>query len=183
MLLLGLGLLIFLGVHLIPMSPSVRALLALKLGEKTYRGLFSLISTVGLVLLVLGKGSAPYVPVLSPPTFGKTAAFVLMAGTALCFAGMYLPTNLKRLTAHPMLWGTAFWGLGHLLANGDLASLLLFGSFLLYALVDMVSANRRGARPQTVPVPLFRDAIVVGLAVLLYGGALYGHPYLAGVRL
>jgi uncharacterized membrane protein len=183
MLLLGLGLLVFLGVHLVPMRPLLRAGLVARLGEKSYRGLFSLVSVAGFLLILWGNSDAPYVPVFSPPPFGRTAAFVLLAGTALCAAAMYLPTNLKRITAHPMLWGTAFWALGHLLANGDLASLLLFGSFLVYALVDMVSANRRGARPSTKGVPVWRDAIVVGLAAAIYGGALYGHSGLAGVQL
>jgi uncharacterized membrane protein len=183
MLLLGLGLLVFLGVHCLPMLPATRARLATALGENRYRGLFALVSAVGLVLLVWGKAKAPYVPVLSPPRFGRSATFVLLAGTAVAFAAMYLPTNLKRVTAHPMLWGTAFWALGHLLSNGDLAALLLFGSFLIFALVDMASANRRGARPSVRRLPLWRDLVVLLVAIALYGAALYGHPHFAGVRL
>jgi uncharacterized membrane protein len=183
MLLLALGLLVFVGIHVVPMRPLLRASLVASLGETKYRALFSLVSTVGFVLLVWGKAQAAYVPVFSPPAFGRAATFVLLAGTALAFAAMYLPTNLKRITAHPMLWGTTFWALGHLLSNGDAASLLLFGSFLVYALVDMVSANRRGARPSTQTVAVWRDAVVLALAVGIYCAALYGHPWIAGPRL
>jgi uncharacterized membrane protein len=94
---------------------------------------------------------------------------------------MILPTNLKRLTAHPMLWGTAAWGAAHLLANGDLASLLLFGSVLCFALFDMVSANRRGARPSQKRASLAQDALVVAVSALNYVALLLLHPWLFGV--
>ena len=180
---LAAGLALFFGVHLVPMRPQLRARLAQTLGEKTYRGLFALVSLGGFVLLVIGKAQAPFVHVLVPPAFGRSAVFILMGAAAVCFAGMYLPTNLKRLTAHPMLWGTTFWALGHLLANGDQASLLLFGSFLVFALADMVSANRRGARPSSQAIPLWRDAVVLLLGLGLYVAALHGHQHLTGVRL
>jgi len=183
MLLLGLGLVLFLGIHLVPMMPALRAGLARRWGEKTYRGVFSLVSLVGFVLLAWGKSRAPYVHVLTPPAFGRSATFVLLSGTALCFAALYLPTNLKRLTAHPMLWGTTFWALGHLLSNGDLASLMLFGTFFVWALADMVSANRRGARPSQQTVPLWRDGAVLVLAAGIYGAVTWAHPFLSGVAL
>jgi uncharacterized membrane protein len=183
MLLLGIGLVLFLGIHVVPMVPALRARLMSHWGEKTYRGVFSLVSLIGLVLLAWGKSEAPSVHVRTPPTFGRSATFVLLGGTALCFAALYMPTNLKRLTAHPMLWGTTFWALGHLLSNGDLASLWLFGAFLLWALADMVSANRRGARPSQHAVPLWRDGVVLVLAAGIYLGVAWAHPYLSGVPL
>lgn len=179
--LLFLGLALFLGVHLVPFAVSAREALVARLGKNGYRGAFSAVSLLGFVLLIVGMKSAPFVHVFTPPSWGRGVTFALMGAFAVCFAALYLPTNLKRVTAHPMLWGTAFWGAAHLFSNGDLASLALFGGFLVFALLDMWSLNRRGAKPKTERVPASRDAVVVVVAISLYVGLLFLHPYAFGV--
>ena len=101
-------------------------------------------------------------------------AFVLVAGA-------YLPSNLKRYTRHPMLWGVTLWAALHLLANGDSASLLLFGGLGVYALCAMWSLNRRGVRKSDKTYPGRRDALVVVAGLVVYVAFVVLHPYLFGV--
>jgi len=181
MAILILGVVLFLGIHLLPSSVPLRTFLVARLGFNPYRGLFSLVSLVGLALVVYGKAHAPYLHGFAPPPWGRHVAMLLMLLSALCFAALYLPTNLKRITAHPMLWGTAFWGGAHLFANGDVASMILFGSFLVFALLDIYSSNLRGAVPQVRAVPFSRDLLVGIVGVVIYVTLLFLHPYFAGV--
>jgi uncharacterized membrane protein len=93
----------------------------------------------------------------------------------------FMPTNLKRFTRHPMLWGVTIWAAAHLLANGDLAGLILFGSFGAFSLFDMWSANRRGAKLSSKVVPYWRDLLVVLIGGIVYVGILHSHGLLFGV--
>lgn len=179
MLLLSLGVVLFLGVHLVPSTP-VRGRLVERIGLGPYKGLFSLVSAVGLVLIVVGKGRAPMVGLWDPPAWGFTAAVIGMPVALLVFVSAYLPTNLKRVTRHPMLWGVALWAGLHLVSNGDLASLILFGGFLVFALFDMWSANRRGAVLAVKRVPWWGDVLVVLVGLLVYGAILHYHQALFG---
>jgi uncharacterized membrane protein len=172
---------LFLGVHLVPTRPGLRNALASRLGDNGYKGAFSLVSLLGLALIIWGKSLAPYCHVFTPPAWGRHATMGLMLLSCIGLAAIYLPTNLKRLTAHPLLWSTVFWGAGHLLANGDLASVLLFGGFLAFALLDIWSANSRGALAQTKPQSILRDAVVLALGLVLYAGLLVVHPHAFGV--
>lgn len=85
------------------------------------------------------------------------------------------------ITAHPMLWGISAWATGHLLANGDKASVMLFGSFLIYSLFDMVSANRRGARPTGKALAIKTDAIVLIISAVVCIALMFFHDWIAGV--
>ncbi len=181
MLFLAIGLVLFLGVHVFPHFKNVRSTLIRRLGKLPYRGLFSLISLVGFGLVVWGKGAAPYVHVFSPPVWGRHATMSLMLVSTVLLASIYLPTNLKRWTAHPMMWATTVWAGAHLLANGDLSSLLLFGGFFVFGLFDIWSANLRGAEIQQAPVSKAADVRVLLVAVLLYGLFVFIHPYAFGV--
>jgi uncharacterized membrane protein len=99
----------------------------------------------------------------------------------ILFVAAFMPTNLKRFTRHPMLWGVTIWAAVHLLANGDLASLILFGSFGAFSLFDMWSANRRGAELSSRVVPYGRDLLAVVGGGIVYVAFLYGHAWLFGV--
>jgi uncharacterized membrane protein len=179
--LLVIGMLLFIGMHLLPMFAGLRRRLIARLGDKRYKGLFALVSLAGFVLLVLGKAQAPFVPLWTPPIWGRHAALSLMPLALILLLGAYLPSNLKRFTAHPMLWGVLLWAVLHLLANGDLASLILFGGFGAYAVLDMLSANARGAHPGTRRFGWQRDAILIIAGFVVYGALLFLHPYLFGV--
>lgn len=175
------GLVLFLGLHTVPHFSGARAALVTRWGVSAYKGGFALLALLGFGLIVWGKSLAPYVHLWTPPAWGRHATMTLMLLSALAFAAIYLPTNLKRWTAHPMLWGVLLWAAAHLLVNGDLASLLLFGGFLAFSLFDIWSANARGASPRKEKVSGAKDALVVAVAVVLYGLLLWVHPYAFGV--
>lgn len=177
------GLLVFLGIHLLPSFPAIRGRLFERLGEGVYKGLFSLIALIGLFLITIGMANRDIIILWEPPIFLNHVAIILMLPVFTLLAAAYIPCNFKRFTRHPMLWGVTFWAFAHLLANGDLGSILLFGSFLTYSLYDMWSANRRGARKSTIDRPLVFDAGVAVLGIIAYVLFFYLHPSLIGVSI
>lgn len=178
---LVLGILLFIGIHLLPSFASFRQRLIGRFGERAYKGMFSLVALVGFGLLIYGKARADFIPVWTPPAWGRHAALSLMPFALMLLVAAYLPSNVKRLTPHPMLWGVTLWAAVHLAANGDLASILLFGSLGIFALFDIVSANARGATTSKSTYPLTRDTAVVAIGLIAYGLLLFLHPYLFGV--
>ncbi len=178
---LAAGLILLIGMHLLPTVPAWRQSLVVRLGEWPYKGLFALVSLGGLLLIVLGMGSAPKVMVWQPPSWTRSFPQVLMLPALILLLAAYIPGNLKRLTPHPMLWGVVLWSVAHLAANGDLPGLLLFGSLGLYALYAIHSANRRGARPSMAPGPVLGDLVVVAGGIALYVAILLNHALLFGV--
>jgi uncharacterized membrane protein len=181
MLLLSLGIVLFIGVHLVPSVVPLRHALVVRLGEERYKRGFALVAFAGLALLVVGKARAPHVLLWTPPPWGHTAALTIMPLALTLLAASSLPSNIRRYTAHPMLWGVFLWASAHLLASGDRAAILLFGSLALYALYGMWSANRRGANTLAPRVPRKKDAVVLGVGVGVYLALLGLHPYLFGV--
>ncbi len=183
MTLLVFGMLLFIAIHMLPASPVFRAGLVIRLGELPYKGVFALISALALVMIVMGKAQAPEVPLWTPPSWGRsfTAPLVLMAFILVISA--YLPSNLRRLTPHPMLGGVILWALGHLLANGDQASAILFGGFALYSVVAIASANRRGATRSHSKKAWYWDLLVVLIGCSTWTVVLMFHRSLFGVAL
>jgi uncharacterized membrane protein len=187
MTLLIVGLVLFLGVHsVVIVAPTLRARTIQRLGEGAWKGLYALISLVGFVLICYGFGQARQAPVIlySPPTWLRHVALLLMLPVFPLVLAAYLPGRIKTAAKHPMLAGVKFWALAHLLANGSLADVLLFGGFLVWAVADRISLKRRST-PQvlrTAPPRRWNDviAVVLGLAiyVLLIGWA---HVRLFGV--
>lgn len=175
------GLALFFAVHMLPWVPALRRVLIGGLGPRGYQVVFAVLSLIGLVLVVIGYQRVPFEPLYQPPDWGGTAALVLMLPASVLLVAAYAPGNVRRYTRHPMLWGVSLWSVAHLSANGDLASVLLFGTFIVYALLDMVSANLRGARKRDVKVPWSRDAFAVVIGLVVYSGLLRLHPFLFGV--
>lgn len=190
---LSIGLAVFLGIHLVPTNPGLRRSLQDRFGANAYKGLFSLLSLAGLAMIVIGYGEARGLAranpqIFVPPSWTRHVTYLLMAAAMVLLAAAYVPSRIRDRAGHPMLAAIALWALGHLLVRGDLASLLLFGSFLAYAAYDRVSAQRRAAPGPlgNVPGTVRGDAIAlaVGLGVfavmLLWGhGALIGVPLLS----
>jgi uncharacterized membrane protein len=176
-----LGVAVFIGAHLVPSVSSLRDRLRERFGTNAYRGLFSLVSLVGFVLIVVGMGRAPSVPLWDPPAWAHRVAVWSMLVALMLLVAAFMPTNLKRFTRHPMLWGVTIWAAVHLLSNGDLASLILFGGFGAFSLFDMWSANRRGAELSSQVLPYRRDLLVVVVGGILYVAFLYSHAWLFGV--
>lgn len=176
--LLSLGMVLFIGIHLLPTASGLRSGFVGRLGEDRYRGMFAAIAFAGLILIIVGKAYAPYVHLWVPPVWGRHAAHGLMLPALILLPAANMPTNIKRFTRHPMLWGVTLWALAHLLANGDLASLILFGGFGVYSLFDMWSANRRGATLSTEMLPMKKDVMVVVAGLVTYALFAFLHPYL-----
>lgn len=178
---LVLGLVIFFGVHLLPAFQTLRQSFLDKLGEGGYKGLFSLASAAGLGLIIWGKGIAPAIAVYDPPTWGRHVTFLFVLVAMILLVAAYTPSHLRRWVRHPMLWGITFWAIGHLFANGDLASLLLFGGFLAYAQVDLILVSRRQARTKDFEPDWIFDGAAIFLGAVTYIGLLVMHPLLFGV--
>jgi len=185
--LLIIGLVLFLGVHSVAIfAPALRARTIHRLGEGAWKGLYALVSLVGFVLICYGFGLARQAPVVlySPPIWMRHVALILMLPVFPLIIAAYLPGRIKTAAKHPMLAAVKLWAFAHLLANGMLADILLFGGFLAWAVVDRISLKRRSI-PQvlrTAPPGPWNDviAVVLGLAVyaLLIGWA---HLRLFGV--
>jgi uncharacterized membrane protein len=180
MLLLVIGIITFSGIHLVATFPDLRQRLVNRLGEGPYKGTFAAIALVGLLLIIIGKARADVVPLWEVPGWGRAAALAVMPIAFILLVGAYLPTNIKRFTSHPMLWGVVIWAVAHLLANGDLASLLLFGGLGVFALAMMWSEYTHKAVLSNERQPFSRDLVTVGAGVLLYGFFVVVHPYLFG---
>lgn len=191
MLLLIVGLTIFLGIHLLPTVPDVRDGLRERFGEGTYKALFTVISLLGFAVIILGYHKAQLNlggknPILwDPPVWTRHISLLLMLPAMILIVAANVPSRIRSAVKHPMLLAIKLWALAHLLANGDLASLLLFGSFLAYAIYDRISVKQRGALGplgSKQPMSPFNDVIVVGIGVALYVVMIMGlHQWLMGV--
>lgn len=183
MIILILGISIFIGMHLIPSFVPLRQKLVTRLGEGPYNGLYSVISLTGIVLIIIGMSRADYLPIWEPPIWNRMVVMPLMMLSFILLAAAHAPSNIKRFTRHPMLWGITLWAAAHLLANGDLASILLFSAFAVFSLFDMFSANLRGAKKQLKKLPVKNDVITIIAGLAVYTIFVFLHPYLFGVAI
>ena len=175
MTLLIIGIAAFLGLHLVPALPGLRERLVARLGEGPYKGLFALLSVASFILLVYGFGKAPLIQLWSLPSWTRWVAIVLMLPAFIFLVAAYVPGQIKAKLKHPFLVAIKTWALAHLIANGDLASIILFGSFLAYAAYDRITLKRRTATGLTVPAtgPPSNDVIAVVLGLVLYFAFLF----------
>lgn len=189
MFLLIAGLLLFLVSHSVGIAaPDWRARQLARLGEHRWKGLYSLVSLVALGLIIWGYGHARANPVVvwTSPAWTRHVAALLIVIAFVLIAAAYVPrTRIKAAIGHPMTAGIALWAFAHLLANGRLSAVILFGAFLAWALVTFVARRRRDRNAGTTypPGSLAQDAIalVAGVGVSI-GFALYLHGPLIGVR-
>ncbi len=181
--LLVLGVLLWAGMHLFPaVAEGARSRLIERLGQGTYRALFAIVIVLSVALIVLGWKIATPVPVYRPPSLGPPLTGMVMAVALILFVSARARTNIKRAIRHPQLTGVLIWAAAHLLANGDSRSLVLFGGFGLWTVVQILAINRRDGpwiRPD--PVPRRMDAVPVVVGVVAYAILLWAHPWLFGV--
>lgn len=191
MLLLVAGLVLFLGAHAFTMSRAPRAALIARVGEGPYKIGYSLVSLLGIVLIAYGFGAYRrdgWIEVWSPPVWTRHLSLILVWAAFVCVTAAYLPGRLKGALKHPMLAGVKIWALSHLLANGDLGSILLFGSILAWAVMARISVKRRRdevrdhAGPVVAPAGSRNDILAVTIGtVLWFAFARWLHPWWIGV--
>ena len=180
-----LGLIVFFGAHLFTgLARGARMQLIEKLGANPYKGLYSLVSLAGFILIIVGWRGADASVLYTPPVILKHLTLLLMLPALALLAAAYLPAGrIAAMTKHPMLAGVKIWAFAHLLTNGEVRSVLLFGSFLAYAVIARIAAKKRDA-PVREAGPAINDAIAVGAGVAAYIAiAFFAHRYIAGVPL
>ncbi len=172
MAILILGIILFLGMHLIRVvAPDFRSRMVDKFGENGWKGIYSLLSIISLVVLIYGWAISPTINLWFPPTGMSHLTVTLMLLSMICLAAAELPAgHIATKTKHPMILGVKIWAFGHLLANGDLASLLLFGSFLAWGVILRIALKRRERAGLLTLRPFVSAkydliAIVVGAAI------------------
>ncbi len=177
--------LFWLATHIGLATPSIRALLVIKLSEKGFQALYSVISLLALVLLIWAWRHAPEMPLWQPPVSVWPLFLLLMLVACLFLVGAFANTNptapapvpqnytvrgMQRITRHPGLWAFALWAFVHLLANGNLAATLFFGTFLLTALIGMPAIDAKLARRKPeIWAKLAAETSVIPFAAILTG--------------
>lgn len=181
-----LGLVLFIGAHvLVTLRPQREAVIK-RIGEPAYKTLFAVIATLGVLLI--GWGYALYretewIDIWNPPHWARHVAVLLTWPAFICVTAAYIPGDIKRTLKHPMLVGVKLWAAGHLIANGDLGSIILFGSLLAWAVYDRITLKSR-TDPGGPPIPSGGRrndliAIVVGTIFYLAVGLVF-HPLVIG---
>ncbi|MEM7024819.1 MAG: NnrU family protein [Pseudomonadota bacterium] len=197
LMLVTLGVLVFLLIHLVPMTPDWRSALVARLGEGPYKGIFTLLALTGFVGALWAYRYTPHVPLWDGPPALRALTSLLMLAAVLCFALAKAPWG-KRIVRHPMLWGIGIWGIAHLLSNGDLAGMVLFGGMAVFGFLWQFLTDRRDAevdpegfeeiRRSTSLVPFLRwnvrsDPITMGplaIGAVVYLALILAHPWLFG---
>ena len=180
-----LGLIVFFLPHLFtPLMRRAREGLIGRLGAGGYKGLYSIVSAVGLALIIVGWPGANRTVLYVLPYWAEHIAYALTLGALILLAAAYLPKGrIAAIAKHPMLAGVKLWAFAHLLVNGDVRSVLLFGSFLAYGVLDRVMVKRRGA-PVAAAGPIVNDLIAVAVGGAVWAAIYFHlHPLIAGVAL
>ena len=179
------GLVLFLGAHTFTTLRDARGAVITRVGDGPYKGLYSLVSLAGLVLIVIGFGryrAAGYAPVWDPPGWLLPVALILMWLSFVALVAAYAPPGrIKGWLRHPMLVGVKAWALAHLLVNGDLGSILLFGAFLAWAVYDRIAVKRRGDAGAPPSGFATGDAIALAVGSIAYAAMFWAHPWVIGV--
>ena len=182
------GLALFFGAHLVTTQRELRMSLIERFGAGSFKGLYSVVAVVGLALIIVGFGryrAAGYIDVWAPPRFTRHIAMSLMPFAFVALAAAYAPRGkIAGWLRHPFLAAIKIWAAAHLIANGDLGSILLFGSFLAYAVFDRICVKRRGdAGAPRAAAFNSGDAIALAVGVGAYAAMLFAHKYLIGVAI
>lgn len=186
------GLVLFLGVHVFTMRRDSRAVLIDRIGAGPYKVAYSVLSLLGIVLISIGFGTyrrEGWINVWYPPVWTGHLALLLVWAAFVALAAAYLPGRIKSALKHPMLVAVKIWALSHLLANGDLGSILLFGSILAWAVLARISLKRRPVEvvrdhggPVAEPAGWRNDLLAIGIGTIAwFVFARWLHPLLIGV--
>lgn len=178
---------LFLVTHLVPSYPKLREIFVEKLNLKGYKIIFNILSIVSIVLIVYGLKEATFQPLYEPPSWGRHLAMLLMLPAIYFFLSNSvrpIPSSAQLITAQPVNWAVILWSTAHLIANGDLAHVLLFSTFWLFSVISIVTGNSRGLKPilQRRP-PLLSEAIFVVIVVIVYCALVWSHQHFTGMPL
>jgi len=179
------GLFVFFGSHLwTALARGQRERLIAKIGARAYRGLYSLAALAGFALIIIGWRDADASLVYTPPAFMKHLTYLFAFIALVLLASAYLPKGKIGASAkHPMLGAVKFWAFGHLLSNGEVRSIMLFGAFLAFAVIDRIVVKKRN-EPTPVSGPVRNDILVVAAGFAAWAAIyFFAHPYIAGVAL
>ena len=180
MVIMIIGLILFLGIHLVPVAPGLRGSMVTALGYDKYRAAFAAVAALGLVLIIAGYWMRPEdVQLFAPFPQARAVASVLVPIAFVLFAAANMKAHIRKLMQHPMLIGLLLWSGVHLLSNGDLAGTVLFGSFLAYSVIDLASAFHRHAVKPFEP-RWSHDVIAIVAGVVLAWITVLIHPWLFG---
>lgn len=182
-----LGLVLFFAPHIFTTKRKARAQAIARLGEGTYKIIYAVVSLAGLALIVWGFGhyrATGWIDVWYPPKAMKHITVALMLPAVILVVASYLRGRIYATLKHPMLAGVKLWAAAHLLANGDLGSIILFGSFLGWGVYDRISLKHR-TDPGAPPIPVggvTNDLIAVAVGIVAYLALAFAfHPVVIGV--
>jgi uncharacterized membrane protein len=182
-----LGLVLFLGVHTLTTRRGLRARLIASWGEGSYKIGYALVAIAGLALIVWGFAhyrASGWIDVWYPPKALKHLTVALMLPAVILVVSAYIRGRIYTTLKHPMLAGVKLWAAAHLIANGDLGAIILFGSFLGWAVFDRISLKRR-ADAGGPPIPVGgvgNDLIAVAVGIVAYLALAFAfHPVVIGV--
>jgi uncharacterized membrane protein len=189
-----LGLVLFLGAHVFVSLRAERAKFIERFGDKAYKWMISLVSAAGILIAGWGFGlyrATGWVDVWYPPSWTRHVAVALIWPAIICIMAAFLQGKIKKTLKHPMIVGVKLWAVAHLITNGDLGSIILFGSILVWAVYDRTSFKFRtddGASPLAGVLPAGMSdttkdvlAVVIGTLIYLLLGFWF-HPAVVGVK-
>lgn len=182
-----LGLVLFIGTHVVTTQRDLRARLIGIGGEAVYKIGYAILAIAGIALIAYGYGAyrTDIIPVWTPPHWTRHITEALMLPVAILLVAAYARGRIYSAVKHPMITAVKLWAVAHLIANGDLGSIILFGALLGWAVYDRISLKHR-SDPGGPPIPVGGPkndiiAIVVGIVVYLFLGFVF-HPYVIGVK-
>ncbi len=183
MALLSLALSIFIVTHLFPAFPNAKTLVIEKIGRKAYITIFSFFSVISLSLIIYAKIEAPFIDVYEPPSWSRYFALSLMLPATILIIASFLPGHIRKITGTPIFYATLLWVTAHLVANGDKASILLFGSLGLYAFVSkyLMTKQQDNSKKEEKQAHSWADASALIGGAITYATLVSLHGYIIGV--
>ncbi len=182
MLLLVTGVLLWIATHLFSsVGRDARAGLVARIGLNPYKGIYSVMLVLALVLIVMGWRSTPPTSLWLPPEGMRHVTITLMPFAVILFVSARAPTDIKQFIRHPQLTGVKLWAVAHLLSNGEQRSIVLFGGMLAWAVLEVIFINRRdGARVKPPRVGMAKTLVSALIGLIVAALLVVGHPWIAG---
>ena len=192
MIVLIIGLVIFFGMHLVPVT-GVKSSLIERMGEKKYQSIFSIISLVGFIIIIYGFSlidtcnrmmadcETDNFYLWNSFEYSREISFILMPISIIFIVASQIKSNIKNVLGHPMLFGVLIWSFVHLLSTGDLRSIILFLSFAAYSIIDLIFTKKTSRNE--ISYSIANDIVVIVVGLVLYSIILYFHEYVSGVQI